>query len=391
MAKSDDQKLYDYTMKMMGNIANYYTTTDMHINADIRSFIEHGVARKIAAILPDKYTEVEVLVAEFDDHYMVSAAFSIDGGCEMVAIHEEEIPEKAPSMMKAPIQLGTSSRGTGEPIKERLAAFKERLKKMDTEEKEYPQYDENGHYDPRCRTEDFIFPNFAAGRGSKVETLPGGEGLSELSDIEYFTERLWAGLKLPSPPTDSHPMTAKTPVGSEKPTIDFKSISQLSPPTTDGLPRYETGIHVGIDLAKVDVLDQRVEQMAKHVAKSIDDAIVRDLETMMCTTTTTEPEEALTIEKLEEVMDEIAWDVPTSGWSQEYTNWAFENKTSQLTHDDEESKEISWYNPFGAGADWFKTAGLPTSTMEEISFTEEDLDELIDLLDNNKPIVMEFA
>lgn len=35
------------------------------------------------------------------------------------------------------------------------------------------------------------------GRGSKVDTLPGGQGLGELSDLEYFQRKVWRGLKVP--------------------------------------------------------------------------------------------------------------------------------------------------------------------------------------------------
>lgn len=36
------------------------------------------------------------------------------------------------------------------------------------------------------------------GRGSKVETLPGGQGLGELADLEYFQRKVWRGLRIPS-------------------------------------------------------------------------------------------------------------------------------------------------------------------------------------------------
>lgn len=35
------------------------------------------------------------------------------------------------------------------------------------------------------------------GRGSRVETLPGGQGLGELSDLEFFQRKVWRGLKVP--------------------------------------------------------------------------------------------------------------------------------------------------------------------------------------------------
>ena len=38
----------------------------------------------------------------------------------------------------------------------------------------------------------------AEGRGSKVETLPGGTNLGEIDDLKYFTNKLLRGLRIPS-------------------------------------------------------------------------------------------------------------------------------------------------------------------------------------------------
>ncbi len=46
-------------------------------------------------------------------------------------------------------------------------------------------------------SEDFFFAQRPDGRGSKVETLPGGQGLGELADLEYFQRKVWRGLKVP--------------------------------------------------------------------------------------------------------------------------------------------------------------------------------------------------
>lgn len=45
--------------------------------------------------------------------------------------------------------------------------------------------------------EDFFFPTRSDGTGSKVETLPGGQGLGELGDVEYFLRKLYKALKVP--------------------------------------------------------------------------------------------------------------------------------------------------------------------------------------------------
>ena len=53
-------------------------------------------------------------------------------------------------------------------------------------------------YNPLSINEDYFFPQTAEGRGSKVETLPGGTGLGEIDDLKYFTNKLFRGLRIPS-------------------------------------------------------------------------------------------------------------------------------------------------------------------------------------------------
>ena len=45
-------------------------------------------------------------------------------------------------------------------------------------------------YNPLSTNEDYFFPQTAEGRGSKVETLPGGTNLGEIDDLKYFTNKL---------------------------------------------------------------------------------------------------------------------------------------------------------------------------------------------------------
>ena len=53
-------------------------------------------------------------------------------------------------------------------------------------------------YNPLSTNEDYFFPQTAEGRGSKVETLPGGTNLGEIDDLRYFTNKLVRGLRIPS-------------------------------------------------------------------------------------------------------------------------------------------------------------------------------------------------
>src|SRR6056300_1671673 len=53
-------------------------------------------------------------------------------------------------------------------------------------------------YNPMSINEDYFFPQTAEGRGSKVDTLPGGTNLGEIDDLKYFTNKLFRGLRIPS-------------------------------------------------------------------------------------------------------------------------------------------------------------------------------------------------
>lgn len=51
--------------------------------------------------------------------------------------------------------------------------------------------------DTMAMTEDFWFPVFQGGRSSEVSSLPGGQNLGEIEDVEYFLNKLYRGLKIP--------------------------------------------------------------------------------------------------------------------------------------------------------------------------------------------------
>jgi hypothetical protein len=53
-------------------------------------------------------------------------------------------------------------------------------------------------YNPLSTNEDFFFPMTADGRGSTVETLAGGSNLGEITDLHFFTNKLFRGLRIPA-------------------------------------------------------------------------------------------------------------------------------------------------------------------------------------------------
>jgi hypothetical protein len=53
-------------------------------------------------------------------------------------------------------------------------------------------------YNPLSINEDYFFPQGVDGRGSSVETLPGGQNLGEIDDLKYFNNKMARGLRVPS-------------------------------------------------------------------------------------------------------------------------------------------------------------------------------------------------
>ncbi len=51
---------------------------------------------------------------------------------------------------------------------------------------------------PMSMVEDYYFANTANGRGGRVETLSGGESLGEIADLNYFQNKFFKGLRIPS-------------------------------------------------------------------------------------------------------------------------------------------------------------------------------------------------
>lgn len=56
----------------------------------------------------------------------------------------------------------------------------------------------DAQYNPLSIMEDYFFAQTADGRGSKVDTLPGGQNLGDIDDLKFFNNKLARGLRVPS-------------------------------------------------------------------------------------------------------------------------------------------------------------------------------------------------
>lgn len=56
----------------------------------------------------------------------------------------------------------------------------------------------DAQYNPLSIMEDYFFAQTAEGRGSKVDTLPGGQNLGDIDDLKFFNNKMARALRIPS-------------------------------------------------------------------------------------------------------------------------------------------------------------------------------------------------
>lgn len=84
---------------------------------------------------------------------------------------------------------------------QRVKTYLEQIKN-EIKQKKIPTYgggveQVDSAYNPQSMNEDFFFAQRPEGKGSRVEVLPGGQGLGELADLEYFQWKVYRGLRIP--------------------------------------------------------------------------------------------------------------------------------------------------------------------------------------------------
>lgn len=85
----------------------------------------------------------------------------------------------------------------------RAGAYLERMKN-EMNQRRFPSRTGGGQnvmdaaYNPMSMMEDIFFAQTPEGRGSRVETLPGGENLGQIDDLRWFDNKLKRGLRVPS-------------------------------------------------------------------------------------------------------------------------------------------------------------------------------------------------
>jgi len=219
-----------------------------------------------------------------------------------------------------PVELGLSPRGHGMDIDERVQRFYDKLAKIEAEQKE-PSFVEDGdrrvffvdvgdmdkeeakkiierdleEKKAEMETVDFTC-TFGQGCGSKVETLPGGQGLGELDDLEYFQKQLYKGLRLPTISIGMSDIKMK-----DDGSIDFPSCGDVS--VSVNKATFEVS-KVDLDTMTLDVMDEIQREFGRKIAEEYDKKCM----TVMHQPAPEEPAEQLefTLEDLDINWDAVA-------------------------------------------------------------------------------------
>lgn len=105
-----------------------------------------------------------------------------------------------------------TGRGTAQQRKQILEQFKNEMR-----QKKIPYSNSSGSsvesiYDPESIQDDFFFAVGENGTPTTIDTLPGGTGLGDISEIEYFLGKLYRGLRVPVSYMNVTPSSAQQPI-----------------------------------------------------------------------------------------------------------------------------------------------------------------------------------
>lgn len=116
-------------------------------------------------------------------------------------------------------------------------------------------------YNPMSILEDYFFAVTSEGRGSKVETLPGGENLGDIDDLRYFNNKMMRALGVPSSYLPTGPEDGTATVTDGKVGTAFIQEFRFSKVVT----RYQQQI--------IEPIDNEFKLFLKHRGVTIDNSL----------------------------------------------------------------------------------------------------------------------
>lgn len=155
---------------------------------------------------------------------------------------------------------------TGNLPPNKAQQYLERVK-YDVQQKRIPNRTGGGQnivdasYNPLSSLEDYYFATSSEGRGSKVEVLPGGEGLNQINDMLYFNNKMLRALGVPSSYLPSGPTDGSSSVNDGR--VGSSLIQEFN--FSETCKRYQRQI--------IKTFDREFKLFLKHKGITIDNAM----------------------------------------------------------------------------------------------------------------------
>ena len=228
-----------------GGLSNYHTGSAVPVDAE--HVVQLSLTEGMNAAWPFGLSILEQIYKVFKQKELLEDAILI------YRIH------RAPERRMFFIDVGTMPPNKAHQYVERV--------KYEVQQKRIPSRNGGGTsivdstYNPMSMMEDYFFAVTSDGRGSKVETLKGGENLGSIDDLRYFNNKMLRALGVPSSYLPTGPEDGTAAVSDGRVGSAFIQEFRFSKVVT----RYQKQV--------VETLDKEFKLFLKHRGVTIDNSL----------------------------------------------------------------------------------------------------------------------
>ena len=191
------KKKLETGIEVVDKIDEYYVYSDMGLIQKIPNFTRENVNNQGIKIAPDSITYVPSGVMDLEKMTVLGHLHKAIKPANQLKMMEDSLViyrlSRAPERRVFYIDVGNLPKIKAEQyLKDIMARYRNKI-----------VYDSNTgevRDDRKFMTmlEDFWLPRREGGRGTEITTLPGGENLGQIDDIQYFQNKLYQALDVPA-------------------------------------------------------------------------------------------------------------------------------------------------------------------------------------------------
>ena len=191
------KKKLETGIEVVDSIDEYYVYSDVGLIQKIPNFTRENVNNQGIKIAPDSVTYVPSGVLDLEKMVVLSHLHKAIKPANQLKMMEDSLViyrlSRAPERRVFYIDVGNLPKIKAEQyLKDIMTRYRNKIV--------YDSATGEVRDDRKFMTmlEDFWLPRREGGRGTEITTLPGGENLGQIADIEYFQNKLYQALDVPA-------------------------------------------------------------------------------------------------------------------------------------------------------------------------------------------------